>query len=47
MAKLLPFLRLTLLLIFAGMLGAYIADQYAAVRDMVRFLCINCLGLGD
>lgn len=47
MARLLPILRLTLLAVFAGLLGFYIAEQYPAVRDMVRFICINCLGLGD
>ena len=47
MAKLLAILRLTLLIVFAGILGAYTAEQYPAVRNMVRFICINCLGLGD
>ncbi len=47
MGKFLPIVRLTLILTFSGILGAYLADQYGAVRDMVRFICINCLGLGD
>gem|GEM_PF-1027095 len=40
-------LRLALLGISIGFLAAFAGSQYQFVRDIVRFLCTSCIGLGD
>ena|GEM_PF-4533950 len=39
------FLRLTLLIVFIVFVVASVTDQYVLVQNMVRFICIDCLGL--
>lgn len=39
-------IRLVLVITFAVFAGVWVADQYGLVQSMVRFVCINCLGLG-
>ena len=38
--------RLVLLAGFLSLVAVFAADEYELVRDTVRFICINCLGLG-
>ena len=39
-------IRITLLVLFAVLIGVFVFDQYDLVRDSVRFICVSCLGLG-
>ncbi len=39
-------IRLALLVIFVSFIAAFVATQYDTVRDTVRFICIDCIGLG-
>jgi hypothetical protein len=38
--------RLVLAVIAVVFVAVFAASQYDLVRDTVRFICINCLGLG-
>ncbi len=38
--------RLALTAVAVAFVAAFAASQYDLVRDTVRFICINCLGLG-
>jgi hypothetical protein len=38
--------RLVLAAVAVAFVAAFTASQYDLVRDTVRFICINCLGLG-
>jgi hypothetical protein len=40
-----PVARLTLLVVFVSLIAVFVVDEYELVRDTVRFVCINCLGL--
>ena len=39
--------RLVLLVFFVVLIAVFAFDQYDYVRDMVRFICVSCLGLGE
>lgn len=40
------YVRLVLLILFVALIGAFVAAQYDTVRDTVRFICVDCIGLG-
>jgi hypothetical protein len=40
-------LRLALLGASVAFIAAFAASQYDLVRDVVRFLCTSCVGIGD
>ena len=44
--KELLFLRLFLLGLSLFLVCGFAAEQYNSVRELVRFICISCLGLG-
>ena len=39
------YLRLVLLIVFIVFVVGWATDQYILVQNMVRFICIDCLGL--
>ena len=39
-------IRLVLLGISLAFVAGFAADQYTFVRNVVRFLCVSCMGLG-
>ena len=39
-------IRLALLAVGIAFVAGFAIDQYGTVRDIVRFLCLSCLGLG-
>ena len=38
-------IRLVLAAVFLFFIAGFVLVQYGVVRDLVRFICINCLGL--
>jgi hypothetical protein len=44
--KSIPLIRIALLVTSLSLIAAFVADEYGLVRATVRFICINCLGLG-
>ena len=40
------FIRLILLLAFAGFVAGFAASQYEFVRSLVTVLCLSCIGIG-